>query len=139
MPKFNLNENGGRYDDLSEFAKAYVEAMFFTNCDTGDDDDHKANRLGTSRLTRNAIAKIARDCDAFETANDITIARVLRRNGRDLEGIAHDFWFTRQGHGCGFWEGEARGYPDDIADVLYTYSKAQGEVYPYFSRGWIYL
>jgi hypothetical protein len=57
---------------------------------------------------------------------------------RDEEGIAHDFWFTRQGHGVGFWEGKSRGYPRDTGDKLSTIAKAQGEVYPQIYRGWIH-
>ncbi len=139
MPEFILNKNDGNYDSLSDFAKAYVEAMLFTNCDCGDDDEFKADRLGTSRLTRKSIAAIARDCDKFQQENAATIARVLDHGERDLEGIAHDFWFTRQRHGAGFWEGESRGYPGDTGDTLDAAAKAFGEVYSEIYRGWIYV
>lgn len=139
MPEFILNKSGVAYDTLSPFAKAYVEAMFFTNCDTGDSDENKANRLGTSRLTRGAIAAIALDCGDFLDDNTATIACVLEHGERDLDGIAHDFWFTRQGHGVGFWEGESRGYPGETGDELSRAAKGFGEVYPYFSRGWIHI
>lgn len=139
MPQFNLNKSGGGYDSLSDFAKSYVEAMFFTNCDSGDDDEHKANRLGTSRLTRQALECIATDCAQFEAENAAVIQEVLEHGERDLEGIAHDLWFTRQRHGVGFWEGESRGYPADTSDKLNKAAKAMGEVYPSFHRGWIYI
>lgn len=139
MPAFQLNKTGRAYDCLSPFAKAYVEAMFFTNCDSGDEDEDKANRLGTSRLTRAALAEIENDCAIFEGANCATIAEVLMHGERDLDGIAHDFWFTRQGHGVGFWEGESRGYPGDTGDKLDAAAKKMGESHPYFSRGWIYI
>jgi hypothetical protein len=137
MSEFILNKNGGKYDDLSKFAKAYIEAMFFTNCDTGDENENKANEPGTERLTRGAIAAIALDCGDFLDDNAATIAECVAA-GKTLDSIAHDFWFTRQGHGCGFWEGKARGYPGDTWQKLDAYSKAQGEVYPYFNRGWIH-
>lgn len=39
MPEFTLNS-----DALPEFTKGYVEALFFTNGDTGADDEDKLNR-----------------------------------------------------------------------------------------------
>jgi hypothetical protein len=133
MPAFQLNNTGRAYDSLSGFAKAYVEAMFFTNCDSGDE----ANRLGTSRLTIATLNAIATDCIDFQNDNAATIAECLAA-GKTLDSIAHDFWFTRQGHGVGFWE-SSRGYPGDTGAKLDAAAKEMGEVYPYFSRGWIYI
>ena len=138
MPAFELNANGRGYDSLSGFAKAYVEAMFFTNCDSGDEDEHKANRLGTSRLTRYALAEITPDCADFLNDNAATIAECIAA-GKTLDSIAHDFWFTRQGHGCGFWEGKSRGYPGDTGDKLDAAAKEMGEPNLYFNKGWIYI
>ncbi len=140
MPQFILNDHPAprAYDELSTFAKSYVEAMFFTNCDTGEDDEDKANRLGVSRLTTRSLQRIAADCAQFQTIAAPIIARVLEHGQRDEEGIAHDLWFTRQGHGVGFWEGESRGYPDDTGDTLSTLAKGMGEVYPCFAYGWIH-
>ena len=137
MPAFELNKTGRAYDSLSGFAQAYVEAMFFTNCDSGDEDEFKANRLGTERLTRRALQRIAADCARFEADNAATIAECIAA-GKTLDSIAHDFWFTRQGHGVGFWE-SSRGYPGDTGAKLDAAAKKMGEVYPYFSRGWIYI
>ena len=50
MPEFTLNSDA-RFEALPEFTKGYVEALFFTNGDTGADDEDKLNRLGTARLT----------------------------------------------------------------------------------------
>lgn len=43
MPEFCLNESARTahpFYALSDFAKGYVEAMFFTNGDTGDERDN---------------------------------------------------------------------------------------------------
>lgn len=37
-----------------------------------------------------------------------------------------DFWYTRNGHGVGFWD---RGYPDDVAEPLTAICKQFGEHY----------
>ena len=38
MPEFTLNSDA-RFEALPEFTKGYVEALFFTNGDTGADDE----------------------------------------------------------------------------------------------------
>lgn len=137
--QLNLSPRPCAFDGLDEFAKAYVEAMFFTNCDTGLEDDDAANRLGVSRLTVDSVAKIKADCARFRYLAENEIAATIAHGKRDLAGIAHDFWLTRQGHGVGFWEGESRGYPGEIGDEL-TRIAAQwfGEIYPWIDRGWIH-
>lgn len=124
---------------LGDFAQGYVEAMFFTNCDTGDAREDHANELGVGRLTRTSVAAIERDCDNFQGHAEAAIAAVLRHGKRDLADMGRDFWFTRQGHGVGFWEGEARGYPGSTGEVLTHEAKRFGEAYPEIHRGWIYV
>jgi hypothetical protein len=41
-----------------------------------------------------------------------------------IEGVAHDFWLTRNHHGAGFWD---RDYPDDIGDKLTDLAHMYGE------------
>lgn len=141
MPEFILNapdRAAHPFYALDEFARAYVEAMFFTNCDSGDERENLANELGVERLTRASVAAIKEDCDAFQADAAALILATLAHGKLDLRGIAHDFWFTRQGHGVGFWEGESRGYPGEIGDELGRIAKAAGEVYTEIYRGWIH-
>lgn len=141
MPQFVINtpdRAAHPFYALDEFARAYVEAMFFTNCDSGDERENLANDLGVERLTRASVAAIKEDCDEFQADAAAEIEATLAQGKLDLAGIAHDFWFTRQGHGVGFWEGESRGYPGATGDELTRITKGFGEVYPQIYRGWIY-
>jgi hypothetical protein len=141
MAEFIINTPGRAahpFYALDEFAMSYIEAMFFTNCDSGDERENLANELGVERLTRASVARIKEDCDAFQAAAAVEIKKTLAHGERDLAGIAHDFWFTRQRHGVGFREGESRGYPGEIGDELDRIAKAAGEVYPEIYRGWIH-
>lgn len=127
MPQFILNEPATRHPanlpagakthpfySLDSFARGYVEAMFFTNCDTGNEEreDH-ANELGVERLTRKSVAAIKRDCSAFLShimPDGCTARQWLDRVGDsdyDDTQAGRDFWLTRQGHGAGFWDREA--------------------------------
>lgn len=171
MPQFQLNKpsrNRKAYDNLSEFAKGYIEAMFFTNCDSGDDNEHLANELGVERLTNASIVAIKRDCDKF--LNMIMPDGCFVRQWLDRvddysdEQVGHDLWFTRQGHGVGFWsrkelESEARnlwlelgsprvGEPGwneyasaretSPGNALSEVARKMGETYVEIYRGWIH-
>lgn len=185
MPEFVLNQPATRHPanvpagkrphpfySLSEFARGYVEAMFFTNCDSGDDRENLANELGVERLTRASVAAIKRDCDSFLshimpdgcTARQ-WIDRAAAESGYDDAQAGRDFWFTRQGHGVGFWDrseleldlfelinpapglggwelrrddreqGPCKG---TIGDGLSDAAKHFGETCPQIWRGWIH-
>src|SRR5690349_16530994 len=114
MPEFQLNaDRYGKhaYYKLSTFAKGYVEAMFFTNGDTGSEDEWLLNNLGVERLTRDAVKDIAKDCEAFLGTimpdgcfAQQWIDRAYHDHNYSEEQAGHDFWFSRQGHGVGFWD-----------------------------------
>ena len=143
MPEFVLNDTPAprAYDKLSTFAKAYVEAVFFTNGDTGDDNESRLNDLGVERLTREAIRDIASDCDSFlgfimpdGCFVRQWLDRLAESHGYSEEQAGHDLWFSRQGHGVGYWD---RGL-GDAGDALHKAAKTFSEAYCEVYRGWIY-
>lgn len=147
MPQFELN--GSLPDTLDAFTRGYIEAMFFTNGDTGDDNENLLHGLGVSRLTRKSLERIKRDCAEFlesplwtHTREDgkrvhISVSEYLETlEDYDLEQAGRDLWFTRQGHGVGFWDRDfgTQEQRDRLSDV----ARAMGEHEVYVSRGWIY-
>lgn len=140
MPEFMLNtplRGGHAFYTLDAFAQAYVEAMFFTNGDCGDERGDIFNELGVERLTKPSIEAIRADCAAFEekAADLLDAAYYAEDCDYDREKAGRDFWYTRQGHGVGYWD---RGLPDDIGSGLTDLAHHQGEVNPYHNRGWIH-
>lgn len=143
MPEFQLNDNAKRrhlYKSLDTFTKGYVAAMFFTNGDTGDEREHYLNELGTERLTRDAVVSIINDCEKF-LASLGPDARTMREwldeanYDYDDEQAGCDLWFTRQGHGVGFWSREQ--LPEVYRSVLSAAAKALGEANVEVYQGWI--
>ena len=160
------------YNDLSDFAKGYVEAMFFTNGDTGDERENLLNDWGVERLTRASVANIARDCAAFLShimPDGCFVQQWFERvsDKYTLDRAGNDFWFTRQGHGVGYWDREelkldlwapdkpepglggwqvledssdAAGYSFGgiFRDDMTKAAKSFGETYIEAYRGWIY-
>ena len=143
MPEFILNRSARRrhpFYALDAFEKGYVEAMFFTNGDTDGEREDLLNELGVERLTRAAVKSIKVDCQAFRSKimpDGCFVQQWLNRAENYDDGQAgRDFWFTRQGHGVGFWDrAELAG---GLGAGLTAAAKAMGEVWPYVARGWIY-
>lgn len=114
---------------IEEFIDAYIEAIFFT----------ESENIGDAKLTNETRASITKDCQDFLLRADNIVKRVLDHGLLTVDSIAHDFWFTRNGHGCGFWEGNARGYPGNTGDELDTIAKQFGQCDAYRYRGWVYV
>lgn len=139
---------------LDMFARGFVEAMFFTNGDIGDEKrPDLLNDMGVERLTRDAVEAIKADCAAFYQANraDIEAAQALEpgaaeglRYGReslDDTRCGHFFWYARQGHGVA-WTDDALPQSHGGPACLYRLqdaSRAFGESYVEHWRGWIHF
>ena len=143
MPEFQLNGGPLKFSNsdatLTAIVNGYVEAMFFTNGDTGDEDEYSLNRLGVDRLTLKARDKIYSDCAAFHKACEYALEAAFAYD-YEPEQAGRDFWFTRQGHGTGFWDRDALNVlsePD--RDSLSDYAHKAGERYVYTNHGWIYI
>jgi hypothetical protein len=121
MPQFILDHGGPDgtriLTSLDEFAQGYVEAMFFTNTGSRDDEDLEDGTVAD--LAPETVEKIIRDCERFQKENAELLEQAY---GKVVDGLAytperagHDFWFTRNGHGVGFW---CRQGLDDLGDQL---------------------
>jgi len=124
------------------------------NCETelesGDDDlpycpqwgcDWSCGEIpesfGIDNLSDNALQDIIKETDKFWKENQINLDRVLgsKWNGSDNWGdydeaqAGRDFWFTRCGHGVGFWDrGFIETYASDAADSLSEAANKSGNV-----------
>jgi hypothetical protein len=139
MPNFQLSKpfyNSHAYYSLDDFAKGYVEAAFFTNGDTCDENENLLNDLGVERLTKKAVAKIANDCAQFQKEAADLLNQAYLRDYDDSQA-GRDFWFNRQGHGVGFWDRKELE-ENELGEKLSEASKKFGEAYFYVERGWIH-
>lgn len=116
------------WGDLDAFTQGYVEALFFTESG-GEADGKEIGDAGFADLDPDALAKILADCAKFQDSR--AWADTLEgHQGADEEHAGRDFWYTRNGHGCGFWDGD---WPEPYATQLTDATKAFGEVSVYLS------
>ena len=117
----------------SDFCRGYISAMYFT--DSGEDGDPiPCGAL----LSDDALESTINDCRQFCETMQEDLARAEER-GYTMERAGADFWFTRNGHGVGFWdrdELESGG----IGERLTAEAQRFGEVWPCVDdNGFIYI
>ena len=119
---------------LDEFTRSYIATMLWSTSDESDDQGGEPldRNYTESDLAPETLARIVADCAAFQAEMDGTISDSLS----DWERAGHDFWLTRNGHGCGFWDGD---WPEPHATKLTNASKRFGVVYVYVADGQIYM
>ena len=105
---------------MNTFTKAYIEAALWSSTD--DDDQPLDENYDISDLAPSTLQGMIEDCKAFQEANAKDI------DGKD-EQAGHDFWLTRNGHGCGFWE--IPDWEEEAGKRLTEATHTFGEVYLY--------
>lgn len=110
-------------DQIPEMAAAYIEAALFTA-----DEALVPPRPGEfdatpylPRVTRQARDHAEAVCRRFYEDNAADLA------GYPARAAGHDLWYTRNGHGRGFWE--ANHCTDEEGERLTKAAHALGEVY----------
>jgi hypothetical protein len=111
MLKIELTEN-----EIA-FVAAYVEAIDFT--DTGDTDQPEAGCDLDEDFYRESVI----DCLSFYSR----ICCYLNSETGTLSQAAHDFWFSRNGHGTGFWD-RPEVYGEYLCDMLHKRAEGYGQV-----------
>lgn len=104
---------------IKEFAEDYLHCGAF------------CNEMESYEFSVQAMFGALEDCEQF-----IVKAGSLL-DGLDMEQAADDFWYTRNGHGTGFWDRE--DIPEDKRESLTELAKSFGESYLYLENKVIYL
>lgn len=130
MPQFHSDAANDAGEGLDAFTRAYILALYFT--DTGETSEGQPD--SEAEMSAEALAQCVDDCAAFQREHAALLARAYAcdayafKQWTPQEQAGHDFWLTRNGHGCGFWD---RGLPDDIGAALTDAAHAAGNVDAY--------
>ena len=94
---------------LDNFTRAYIEAALWSTMDESNEKGGEplGKNYGPEDLAPECLETIEADCKAFQESFGDVID--LGKAGEDYstrERAGHDFWLTRNGHGCGFWDGD---------------------------------
>ena len=121
----NLKENLNYYSD-------YFEALFFVDVNIDSEIENHAD-LSFSDINKESLVSQIKQLDAFfEKAGSI-----LDNTDYDLGRACHDFYFTRNGHGAGFWENDYCTEEQGMA--LTKIAQSFGVTYVYEHGGELYI
>lgn len=154
MPEFQLDhgspEAARQFKALDSFTQGYIEAMFFTNeeqlCEeSGRDMPAVAINLATMEsrfvggdspgfgdLAPETLQRIIADCQAFQTGNAALLDLAYARN-YEADQAGRDFWYTRNGHGVGYWDRKELEDNTDAYEALTAQIVAAGHNTPAWS------
>lgn len=113
---------------MDAFTRDYTAAILFTEQDElGDkNEDDFAPEM---------MERIRADCAAFQAAEGVADILADESNHRPgspddtaEEHAGRDFWYTRNGHGVGFWDGDWTEKAESVLDPL---AGSFGEVWVY--------
>lgn len=86
------------------FTTGYVEALYFTEEEQLKEEGADLRYLPHD-FDPGAVQKIKDDCAAFQTRNAaLLVDAYYLKDGYDLAAAGRDFWYTRNGHGVGYWD-----------------------------------
>jgi hypothetical protein len=112
-----------------DFVNGYMTAALWITND--DEDTPLDSNFCIDDIDADTKAEMIEDCRKFlEKCGHLIVEENCTGNS-DCSVMAyagHDFWLTRNGHGCGFWDGD---WADSVEEVLTEAAKEFGEVYLY--------
>ena len=117
---------------LDDFTLAYIEAALWSSNDESDESGGEPldSNYSIDDLDPDTLAKMAEDCRRFQEENAADLARYHHPQWTAAELGGHDFWLTRNGHGCGFWD-RTECLPEEARDRLTAAAEKAREYYVY--------
>ena len=128
-------------DRLDPFTRAYMECALFAENDESDPEtggEPVDRNYDISDYSTEAICDMMADCEQFQVENkaDLEAAYADETMDKSPADAGYDFWFTRRGHGVGFWE--KGDWPEEIGERLTAAAKKFGNIHLYIEDGVIY-
>jgi hypothetical protein len=104
MPEFILDTgNGVAFRALDSFTQGYIKAAFFTS--TGPDNESEGlGAASVDDIAPASLAGVVADCCKWQADNAALLELAFERDDYSPEQAGRDYWYTRNGHGVGFWD-----------------------------------
>jgi len=112
-------------DDIADMLTGYVECALWSSLD--DADEPLDSNYSDADLAPETLKAMREDCAKFARENAADALAYVQQ--RSWSHFGHDYWLTRNGHGCGFWD---RGM-GELGDRLYKASRYH-EVHLYVAK-----
>ena len=125
-----------RLAEMDEFTAAYIEAALWSTNDESDESGGVPldENYGVEDIDEETYQRMVADCRKFQAENAADIA-TYDGDYSPEEMAGHDFWLTRNGHGCGFWDG---CWQEEVGERLTKVCDVWEEIYLEVYKGTIY-
>ncbi|AIA64682.1 hypothetical protein HL10_gp152 [Cronobacter phage CR8] len=108
---------------LRAFIAGYFEALYFAESATGNDGEEIDNLAGYE-LSATAKEEGEQACARFlDWHGEKVNLAIAGSDDYDHTQAGRDFWFTRQGHGVGFWDRGLGMVGDDLSDAARSFGE----------------
>lgn len=114
---------------LNAFITGYFEALYFAETATNSEGEEVENIAGIE-MTDTAREACRLDCAKFMDLAPLHIRAAVLSDDYDHIQAGRDFWFSRQGHGVGFWDRNL----GPIGDALHRAAQTFGEKHIYINE-----
>lgn len=102
---------------LNAFIAGYIEAMLFAETAT-DHDGEEIENLSGYELSAAALDSSKQACARFlDWHGEKVNLAIAGSDDYDHTQAGRDLWFTRQGHGVGFWDRGLGMVGDDLSEA----------------------
>jgi hypothetical protein len=110
---------------MDDFTSAYIECALWSTNNKSDPSGGEPldTHYGKKNIHPSTLADMVADCKYFQEENSDDIATWDGDTTCD-EQAGHDFWLNRNGHGCGFWDGD---WPEESGGRLDKAAEAYGD------------
>lgn len=116
---------------LAEFMHGYLTTGLWSETDQSTDsggfplDDNYT----VADIDKSCVASVTEECQDFILANIRELQAYVHSLGDSCDYTAwgragHDFWLTRNGHGCGFWDRGLGSLGDKLTKAAKVYGSA---------------
>ena len=117
-----------RYTQLDDFTRAYAECALWASNDesTPAGGEPLDTNYGVEDIATETLVKMVDDCRRFQEENAADLALYNHPQWSAAELGGHDFFLTRNGQGCGFWDRDC--LPTEASERLTDAAEKYGEV-----------
>jgi hypothetical protein len=128
MSEFVLNTEGtgADWESLDAFTQGFIEAAFFSEVSTLDPSDFFQQEepndgsvpciAGPAEIDRDSFCRIKDFCDEFQK-RAAAVLQEAYESDYDESQAGRDLYFTRAGHGVGYWSRDELSRPRDPEEV----------------------
>jgi hypothetical protein len=107
-------------ENFEAFLLGFFEAIDFTDITNPDNEE-----LNDKQLSLETTRDLTADCRSFLARCYFYIMEEHGNNKGNFSQAGHDFWFTRCGHGAGFWDGDWKKYGDLLTRLSENYGNVE--------------